>query len=73
LIFFQVTSINRIPKPKPKIEKPIKNETESGGENATNPNSTFEDNLNQSGQSTIDPDGSSNENIDPEPKVHDEL
>ncbi|XP_062152185.1 heat shock 70 kDa protein 17 [Alnus glutinosa] len=69
----KVTSINRIPKPKPKIEKPIKNETESGGENATNPNSTFEDNLNQSGQSTIDPDGSSNENIDPEPKVHDEL
>ncbi|KAE8075467.1 hypothetical protein FH972_014184 [Carpinus fangiana] len=68
----KVTSINRIPKPKPKIEKPVKNETESSGENATNPNTTFKENFNQSGQSTKDPDVSSTEKIDQEPKVHDE-
>ncbi|XP_059432105.1 heat shock 70 kDa protein 17-like isoform X2 [Corylus avellana] len=63
----KVTSINRIPKP-----KPIKNETGSSGENATNRNMTFEENFNQSGQSTRDPDVSSTEKIDLEPKVHDE-
>lgn len=66
----KVSSINRIPKPKPKIEKPTKNETESSGDNVTNPNSTSEENLNQSDESSKDSDGSSNEKVDPESKAH---
>ncbi|KAM7499895.1 hypothetical protein LguiA_024309 [Lonicera macranthoides] len=37
----QVTSINRIPKPKPKVEKPVKNETDSiSGDNKSNTTTT---------------------------------
>lgn len=73
VLFLQVSSINRIPKPKPKIERPMKNETESSGENVTPSNSTSEEYLNQSNQSSKDSDSSSNEQVDPEPKAHDEL
>nr|XP_004305891.2 PREDICTED: heat shock 70 kDa protein 17 [Fragaria vesca subsp. vesca] len=38
----KVDSINRIPKPKPKIEKPTSNETESTGEKAKDSNTTSE-------------------------------
>ncbi|KAF5463574.1 hypothetical protein F2P56_019477 [Juglans regia] len=69
----KVSGINRIPKPKPKIEKAIKNETESTSENATNPNSTSGENFNQSQRSARDTDGSSNAKVEPEPKIHDEL
>ncbi|GKV28940.1 hypothetical protein SLEP1_g37924 [Rubroshorea leprosula] len=36
----KVDSINRIPKPKPKIEKPVKIETVSEGENVKDSNTT---------------------------------
>lgn len=32
-VHFQVANINKIPKPKPKIQKPTKNESESSGQN----------------------------------------
>jgi hypoxia up-regulated 1 len=71
----KVSSINRIPKPKPKIEKPINNETKTSGDNKNNPDSTPGENSNQSDESSKDSDGSSNESVDPEPepKAHDEL
>ncbi|GMY26369.1 heat shock 70 kDa protein 17 [Fagus crenata] len=71
----KVSNINRIPKPKPKIEKPINNETETSGDNKNNPDSTPGENSNQSDESSKDSDGSSNESVDPEPepKAHDEL
>ncbi|KAK9285864.1 hypothetical protein L1049_025065 [Liquidambar formosana] len=68
----KVASINRIPKPKPKIEKPTKNETESSGENE-NSSSTPEDNPSQNDQSAGDSASSTNDKADSEPEVHDEL
>ncbi|PRQ52287.1 putative Heat shock protein 70 family [Rosa chinensis] len=56
----EVDSINRIPKPKPKIEKPTSNETESTGEKPKDSNMTSES------SSQDDRTGS-------EPEGHDEL
>ncbi|KAK9924257.1 hypothetical protein M0R45_032637 [Rubus argutus] len=57
----QVANINRIPKPKPKIEKPTSNETESAGEKAKDSNTTSE-------SSSQD-----DETAKKEPEGHDEL
>lgn len=35
----KVASVNRIPKPKPKVEKAVKNETEGGGDKTDGSNS----------------------------------
>ncbi|XP_009757679.1 heat shock 70 kDa protein 17 [Nicotiana sylvestris] len=50
----KVTKVNRIPKPKPKIEKPMKNETESSGEKADAANSSSEEGASQKEQTTSD-------------------
>lgn len=57
----QVASINRIPKPKPKFEKPTSNETKSTGEKAKDSNTTSE-------SSSQD-----DETAKKEPEGHDEL
>ncbi|OWM83320.1 hypothetical protein CDL15_Pgr012801 [Punica granatum] len=72
----KVTGVNRIPKPKPKIEKPAKNETEK------KPNSSSEEGP-QEDQPSKDSDGGAEENVKGETKaeaeaeseaqVHDEL
>ncbi|KAL6135040.1 hypothetical protein ACLB2K_067268 [Fragaria x ananassa] len=56
----KVDSINRIPKPKPKIEKPTSNETESTREKAKDSNTTSES-------------SSQNDKTESEPEGHDEL
>ena len=67
-------TVNRIPKPKPKIEKPQKEESESGESvNANTSDTTAEGNSSQTEQSTEDPAGSSNNQADSETEVHDEL
>lgn len=67
----QVTSINRIPKPKPKVEKPPKNETENEGDKAKTSKSTSEENTTQSEQQ--DPVEASNDKEDVTADKHDEL
>ncbi|XP_077248273.1 heat shock 70 kDa protein 17-like [Tasmannia lanceolata] len=68
----KVAKVNKIPKPKPKIEKPPKEEKESRGENGTSSNSTS-DNNSQSEQPTGEPIDSSNNEADSESEPHDEL
>ncbi|KAL7248925.1 hypothetical protein ACSBR1_011158 [Camellia fascicularis] len=70
----KVASINRIPKPKPKVEKPPKNETESSSE--ADANTTFSDSSSQEATSENDQtdNGSTNDKVDSEaPEAHDEL
>ncbi|KAJ7960189.1 Heat shock 70 kDa protein [Quillaja saponaria] len=67
----KVTSINRIPKPKPRIQKASKNETESSAENVINSNTTSGESSSQS--EAPDSQASRDEKADPESKVHDEL
>lgn len=72
----KVASVNRIPKPKPKIQKPAKNEmdkSKSSEDKAKASNSTSEESTSQSNESATEPDGSDNENADTETKAHDEL
>ncbi|XP_031256380.1 heat shock 70 kDa protein 17 [Pistacia vera] len=85
----KVSSIKRIPKPKPKVEKkPVKNETESSGEDGKDSNSTSEEKTSQTEKpasdssspseektsDTAESDGSSSEKkVDSESEVHDEL
>ncbi|XP_042519947.1 heat shock 70 kDa protein 17-like [Macadamia integrifolia] len=70
----EVASINRIPKPKPKVEKPKKNESESGGEEtASTSSSTSEETSTQTDQPEGDPAGSPSDKVEPETEVHDEL
>ncbi|TQE06651.1 hypothetical protein C1H46_007717 [Malus baccata] len=66
----KVASVNRIPKPKPKIEKPTSNETESSGEKAKDSDSSS-DNSPQDDQKAGDSDDSANEKV--ESAGHDEL
>uniref|UniRef100_A0A5B6YR11 Heat shock 70 kDa protein 17 n=1 Tax=Davidia involucrata TaxID=16924 RepID=A0A5B6YR11_DAVIN len=68
----KVTTINRIPKPKPKVEKPIKNETENGGAKVNTSNTSSEETTSENGQ-TGDSDGLSGDKADSEPNVRDEL
>ncbi|KAJ0028399.1 hypothetical protein Pint_36594 [Pistacia integerrima] len=85
----KVSSIKRIPKPKPKVEKkPVKNETESSGEDGKDSNSTSEEKTSQTEKpasdssspseektsDTAESDGSSSEKkVDSESEGHDEL
>ncbi|KAL1319836.1 hypothetical protein HN51_064580 [Arachis hypogaea] len=77
----KVASVNKIPKPKPKIQKPVKNETESkvqedsGNSNST---STTGDQSGDSSEGTSDEfadnqEGPSVEKNDEQTEVHDEL
>ncbi|XP_057958606.1 heat shock 70 kDa protein 17 [Malania oleifera] len=71
----KVASINRIPKPKPKVEKPVKNQTESSEENANASNTTSGENSDQNEQHAADnsDDSSSSDQVDPELEARDEL
>ncbi|XP_043698609.1 heat shock 70 kDa protein 17 [Telopea speciosissima] len=70
----KVGSINKIPKPKPKVEKPPKNETDSGGqESAYTSNSNSDETSTQTDQSPEDPTGSSGDKLDSETDGYDEL
>ncbi|GAU39186.1 hypothetical protein TSUD_147940 [Trifolium subterraneum] len=69
----KVASINRIPKPKPKIQKPVKNETESNEKSTDNSDSTSNDSSSQSDQSANRSEGQSEETVDGQPETHDEL
>ncbi|XP_057756714.1 heat shock 70 kDa protein 17 [Arachis stenosperma] len=77
----KVASVNKIPKPKPKIQKPVKNETESkvqedsGNSNST---STAGDQSSDSSEGTSEEfadnqEGPSDEKNDEQTEVHDEL
>ncbi|CAJ2668459.1 heat shock protein 70 kDa [Trifolium pratense] len=59
----KVASINRIPKPKPKVQKPVKNETESNEKSTDNSDSTSNDSS----------EGQSEETVDEKAETHDEL
>ncbi|CAL0323233.1 unnamed protein product [Lupinus luteus] len=70
----KVSSINRIPKPKPKTQKPVKNETESGGQKTDNSSSTSSDSSSSpNDKSANNSNGSSDETVDDKTEVHDEL
>ncbi|GLT95674.1 hypothetical protein SLE2022_133420 [Rubroshorea leprosula] len=76
----KVDSINRIPKPKPKIEKPVKIETVSEGENVKDSNTTS-GNTSESDKPATESDApaadekveAANEKGEAEAEVHDEL
>lgn len=63
----KVASINRIPKPKPKVEKPVKNETESSGDKPSSSGSSANETSSQKDQTEGDSDSS------PDAEVRDEL
>lgn len=65
----KIASVNRIPKPKPKVEKPDKVETESGGDKAdsTSGETSSED------QTTSNSDNVADEKANAESQGHDEL
>ncbi|KAM3301322.1 heat shock 70 kDa protein 17 [Capsicum chacoense] len=65
----KVNKVNRIPKPKPKIEKPVKNETESSKEKADATNSSSEEGTSQKEQTAADGEKPSTD----EKSDHDEL
>ncbi|KAJ4976597.1 hypothetical protein NE237_001703 [Protea cynaroides] len=70
----KIASINKIPKPKPKIEKPSKTETDSGGqETESTSSSTSEETSSQTDQPEGDPAGSSSDEVGPETEAKDEL
>ncbi|KAE9588935.1 hypothetical protein Lal_00012530 [Lupinus albus] len=70
----KVSSINRIPKPKPKIQKPVKNESESGGWKTDNSSSTSTDSSSSSSdQSANNSNNETDEKVDDQAEVHDEL
>ncbi|KAI8526703.1 hypothetical protein RHMOL_Rhmol12G0016100 [Rhododendron molle] len=64
----EVASINKIPKPKPKLEKPVKNDTDSSSSSEETNTTSSED-----GQTSEMSDSSTPEEADSEPDVHDEL
>lgn len=66
----EVASINRIPKPKPKIEKPVKNDTASSSSSEEETNNTSSS---QDGKTSETSDSSTPEEADSEPEAHDEL
>ncbi|XP_027341513.1 heat shock 70 kDa protein 17 [Abrus precatorius] len=69
----KVSSINRIPKPKPKVQKPVKNETESSGQKTDNSNSNSTDSSTPSDPSADNSEGQNEETVVEQPEVHDEL
>lgn len=67
LSFVQISSVNRIPKPKPKVEKAPKEEESISKENKSEENTTQKD------QSTEEPSTSPTTKVDAETELHDEL
>ena len=62
-VHLQVASINRIPKPKPKVQKPVKNETESSEQNTENSDSNSADSSSSSDSSVNSLEGKSEEMV----------
>ncbi|KAL2458282.1 Heat shock 70 kDa protein 17 [Forsythia ovata] len=69
----KVASVNRIPKPKPKVEKPIKTETESSGDKANDTDTSSGETTSQKDQNIGESDNSATDKIDDESNFHDEL
>ncbi|XVE68482.1 hypothetical protein DITRI_Ditri09bG0071700 [Diplodiscus trichospermus] len=69
----KAASIKRIPKPKPKVEKPVKNETETNSKNAESSESTPEKDNSQNDKPAGDSASSTSEEAKEEPEPHDEL
>ncbi|KAI4305507.1 hypothetical protein L6164_028869 [Bauhinia variegata] len=70
----KVSSVDKIPKPKPKIQKPKKNETENNEENKDNSNSTSAEDSSPGDDKPADStEESSHETVDQQPEAHDEL
>lgn len=69
----KVASINKIPKPKPKVQKLVKNETENSEQNTDNSDSTSTDSSSSSDPSANNSEGTSEETDTEQPDVHDEL
>ncbi|KAL0904492.1 hypothetical protein M5K25_026614 [Dendrobium thyrsiflorum] len=68
----KISSVNRVPKPKPKVEKAPKEEESISKENSTNAsNSNSDENSTQKDQSTEESSSSPSSNVEPE--LHDEL
>ncbi|TYH14345.1 hypothetical protein ES288_A06G213000v1 [Gossypium darwinii] len=65
----KAASVKRIPKPKPKVEKPVKNETESKSENTT----SSENDTSENDKPVGDSDSSTNEKVKGGSEPHDEL
>lgn len=72
-VYVQVASINRIPKPKPKIQKATKNESESNEHTTDNSDSTSTDSSSKSDESANPSKGESEEKVVEQPESHDEL
>lgn len=70
---YQVASINRIPKPKPKVEKPVKNETEGNGGKADDTSSSSKDDNTSEKDQTGGPESSGDAKAEADSKAHDEL
>ncbi|GFS31485.1 heat shock protein 70 (Hsp 70) family protein [Actinidia rufa] len=69
-----VASVNRIPKPKPKFEKPVKNESESGGNNTNASGSSSEEmSTSQDSKTKGTGDSSTHDKADSETEDHNEL
>ncbi|PIN20377.1 Molecular chaperones GRP170/SIL1, HSP70 superfamily [Handroanthus impetiginosus] len=69
----KVASINRIPKPKPKVEKPAKVETESVDDKANTTDSESRETPSSEDKPTSDSDNAANDKTNAESNVHDEL
>ncbi|RWW57884.1 hypothetical protein BHE74_00035298 [Ensete ventricosum] len=69
----KVATVNRIPKPKPKIEKPPKEEPVSQENSTGTSNNTSGEPMSETGQTTQDSVDSSHTGTDQERAVHDEL
>lgn len=70
----EVTRINRIPKPRPKVEKPVKNDTDSEkAENVSNSTSGTGEESSTNKEASDNSDGSATDNADPDAESHDEL
>ncbi|KAK8517049.1 hypothetical protein V6N13_092326 [Hibiscus sabdariffa] len=70
----KAASIKRIPKPKPKVEKPAKNETETKSENTTSSDSAPEKDTSENDKPAGNSDSSTNEKVNGESEAaHDEL
>ncbi|XP_022745877.1 heat shock 70 kDa protein 17-like [Durio zibethinus] len=69
----KAASIKRIPKPKPKVEKPVKNETETNSKNAENSYSTPENDNSQNDKPAGDSDSSTSEEVGLESSINEEV
>ncbi|XP_075483024.1 LOW QUALITY PROTEIN: heat shock 70 kDa protein 17-like [Primulina tabacum] len=69
----KVGSVNRIPKPKPKVEKPVKIETPSSADKENATDSASEETTTSNGQAAGDSNAVGDDKVDSEPVAHDEL